>query len=154
MGKKNSRFPGQRGMIHFMTLMAIAILLIGFVGYFSVVRLRGNSETSILGDSNTKVLSVETDLENELEFDSQGLDSIGNIDEDVTGIEFKSSPVPAASNSSYQDSEDREAGESAPLVLPDLGEGSPVGYKFLGLFKVDLSEESLLFRYLGFLFTK
>lgn len=154
MGKVDHRFPGQKGIVNFLPLVLVAVLLIGFVGYFSVSRLRDRLNSSVLGESNTNV-SIESDLESELEAGSRDLDSVGEIDESfTTGIELKSSPGPAGdANTDSGGSVQVEAGSEGDLVFPEIKGYKPT-YKFLGVLSVKLSEDSALLRYLGFLFSK
>ncbi len=155
MGKINKRFPGQRGIVNFLPLVLIAVLLIGFVGYFSVSRLRDRLNTSVLGESSTNT-SVESDLESELEAGSKDLDSVGEIDETVgAGVEFKSGSVSEDEKTNTQTSNQvqAEAGSEGDLVLPEIKGYKPT-YKFLGVLDVKLSDDSALLRYLGFLFSK
>lgn len=149
MGKANFKLPGQRGIINFLPLVVVAVLLIGFVGYFSVNRLKTNAKETVLGESNTQLASTETDLEGQLEADSQGLDDVGEIDETVSaGVEFKS-------DSTTQDYETKEGSTSPEPVMAGTEATLKVNnYKLFGVVNVKLSDDSFFLRYLSFLFTK
>ena len=72
----------ESGAVHFLALIFVAVLLIGLVGYFSVVRLRGGTESSVLGET-------ESNLTNDLDAEGDELESIGDIDENLPDVDLK-----------------------------------------------------------------
>lgn len=72
----------ESGAVHFLSLILIAILLIGLVGYFSVVRLKGGTKADVLGET-------ESSLASDLDAESSELESIGDIDENLPDVDLK-----------------------------------------------------------------
>ena len=72
----------ESGAVHFLALILIAVLLIGLVGYFSVARLKGGAESSVLGET-------ESNLTNDLDAESDELESVGDIDDSLPDVDLK-----------------------------------------------------------------
>lgn len=109
----------ESGIVSFLPLVVIAIALIGVVGYFSVNRIKGDTQTSVLSksdenesgssgsDSNSDDVSDpentssnedkssetetnETESESEFEVEDKGLDSVGDLKFEIPEIETES----------------------------------------------------------------
>lgn len=82
----------QKGIVHFLPLLIVAVLLVGVVGYVSVKEIRNDSGSEVLSES----------AENDSDFDSSDFDNeddslegVGELEVDIPNFE-KESPTPKA----------------------------------------------------------
>lgn len=143
----------EEGIVHFLPLVLIAVFLIGFVGYFSVTRIKDKVSNEVLGNTTS---SGEEAFDDDFDDETSELEDIIDLESELpTGV-----AKPTATPLSTTATPSASSNPNQPVIL-DM-EREPEDFKIEGVSEVKLfgripvkvSEDSLFYKIFGFLFSK
>jgi hypothetical protein len=135
--------PAQSGIIHFLPLLFIAVLLIGFIGYVSIKKYKSEASTSdVLSD--TSQTNTDQQLNEDFGNEDKGLNEVGDLEVDLPDL--KITPIPSV----HPETNQKPKPTSVSFETTTSSRIHP--RKLLGSFEVNISDDSFFVKYLDFLF--
>lgn len=167
-GMTNLRW-NQKGIVNFLLLAGIAVLLIGFVGYVSVKRLKSSVNAEVANNETSSVLAANTSTSSDDSMDDLKGDELDNEMMELDKVDDTlNTDIPEVDNSMKDEVKDSMVGEGSPSGEKMMSGKVTRKVKFLGLLPLNIevtieknsdtgeetvSNQPFYLKYLGFLFT-